>query len=212
MLLNWIQKKRSDYEAIHRLGGTLNRSKAAWDTCLKPWMRKGLICLCFLITAFASPMAACAFQVTLAWDSNPEPDVSGYKVYYGEQSRNYTYYMDVGNFNICVISGLTPGRTYHFAVTAYDIHGNESDFSEELEYQVPAQQPDTDNDGVPDDWEIDNGLNPSIGDAYEDPDEDGFTNLQEYFADTDPRDPNSFPQLSEPKLNLAIILLLLNEE
>ncbi len=192
--------------------GILNRSKAARDTFLKPWMRRGLICLCFLITAFAYPLAACACQVTLAWDANSESDLSGYKLYYGEQSGNYTNYTDVGNSVSCVISGLTRGRTYHFAVTAYDLYRNESDFSKELEYQVPVQQPDTDNDGMPDDWEIDNGLNPSIDDAYEDPDEDGFTNLQEYLTCTDPRDPNSFPRLSEPKLNPAINLLLLNEE
>ena len=35
--------------------------------------------------------------------------------------------------------------------------------------------PDTDNDGMPDGWEIQNGLNPLVNDASDDPDGDGAT-------------------------------------
>ncbi|MCW1884189.1 hypothetical protein OKA04_05565 [Luteolibacter flavescens] len=51
--------------------------------------------------------------------------------------------------------------------------------------------PDDDNDGMPDAWEIAHGLNPLLTDSNEDSDGDGFTNFQEYEADTDPRDPRS---------------------
>ena len=50
---------------------------------------------------------------------------------------------------------------------------------------------DTDGDGMPDAWEIANGLNPNFNDAGLDPDGDGMTNLQEYLAGTDPHLPNS---------------------
>jgi hypothetical protein len=54
--------------------------------------------------------------------------------------------------------------------------------------------PDDDNDGIPDDWEIQYGLDPKDAtDATEDPDNDGFNNLQEYQWDTDPKDPSSKP-------------------
>lgn len=47
--------------------------------------------------------------------------------------------------------------------------------------------PDDDNDGMPDDWEIAHGLNPfDLSDAAADPDGDGATNLQEYQRGTDP--------------------------
>lgn len=59
---------------------------------------------------------------------------------------------------------------------------------------------DEDNDGdtIPNGWEASNGLDPRIDDAGLDPDEDGFTNLEEYQAGTDPQDPLSFPGLTTP--------------
>lgn len=53
---------------------------------------------------------------------------------------------------------------------------------------------DTDGDGLPDAWEKEHGLNPlEAGDALADADNDGFTNIEEYKAGTDIRDPKSHP-------------------
>ncbi len=55
---------------------------------------------------------------------------------------------------------------------------------------------DTDRDGLPDRVEIALGLNPQDpSDAKGDLDGDGFTNLEEYLAKTDPKDPKSHPAL-----------------
>jgi hypothetical protein len=58
---------------------------------------------------------------------------------------------------------------------------------------------DLDGDRMQDVWELAHGLNPDDpGDAQTDRDGDGFTNLEEFFADpqTDPDDPNSLPEIS----------------
>ncbi|MHA1224984.1 MAG: binary toxin-like calcium binding domain-containing protein, partial [Candidatus Heimdallarchaeaceae archaeon] len=45
---------------------------------------------------------------------------------------------------------------------------------------------DTEGDGMPDGWEIEYGLNPLVNDSMEDPDNDGLTNIQEFFYGTNP--------------------------
>lgn len=54
--------------------------------------------------------------------------------------------------------------------------------------------PDSDSDTMPDGWEVFNNLNPLIDDSQQDSDGDGFTNIEEYQADTDPQDEYSLPE------------------
>ena len=72
------------------------------------------------------------------------------------------------------------------------------------EFAHPAL--DSDQDGMPDDWEAANGLNPldGTGDdgAAGDPDGDGAPNLKEYRYGTDPLDPLSTPPLIGSSVNL----------
>jgi subtilisin family serine protease len=64
---------------------------------------------------------------------------------------------------------------------------------------------DDDNDGIPDSFESANGLDPlNAGDAAQDADGDGFTNLREFRAGTDLHDANSKPPASMPWLPLLL--------
>lgn len=58
---------------------------------------------------------------------------SGYKLYYGTTSGNYTKFIDVkgGSTAGQIVSGLNNGVTYYFAVTAYYSTGAESIYSSE---------------------------------------------------------------------------------
>jgi hypothetical protein len=97
----------------------------------------GLLLLLLAILSLLVP-AAHAGQVTVAWDANPEPEVAGYKIYYGTRSGSYTASLDAGNATSILLSGLQDGATYFFAAVAYDASNNESGFSNEITYAVPA--------------------------------------------------------------------------
>jgi hypothetical protein len=76
-------------------------------------------------------------QATLSWNPNSESDLAGYKVYYGNSSRSYSFNVNVGNQISYIVKDLVEGETYFFAATAYDFTGNESGYSNEVSYDVP---------------------------------------------------------------------------
>ena len=86
-----------------------------------------LITTIFVIS-LNSPSAHCA-EVSFAW--NDTDGATGYKIYYGFESRIYPFVVDIGLWTQCTISGLDNSRIYYFAVTAYN-ESEESEFSYEL--------------------------------------------------------------------------------
>ncbi len=75
------------------------------------------------------------FTATLAWDANTETTVSGYKVYFGTKTRNYSSVKDVGNNTQYNLNILNREKKYYLAVTAYN-NTSESPYSEEISYTV----------------------------------------------------------------------------
>ena len=78
-------------------------------------------------------------SVLLVWNANRESDLGGYRVYVGERSRRYDQVHDIGLQTFFSLDKLSPGKTYYFAVNAYDLSGNESGFSVEVSYTMPGE-------------------------------------------------------------------------
>jgi hypothetical protein len=77
-------------------------------------------------------------SVILNWQSSPDTNAAGYNIYYGTTSHRYTNTVNVGNVTSMTIDGLAEGTTYYFAATTYDAQNQESSFSNEATYDVPA--------------------------------------------------------------------------
>jgi hypothetical protein len=81
-------------------------------------------------------------SVTLAWltpTTNPDgtqlSDIGGYNVYYGMSSGNYSNLLNLGNQPGTTICNLSAG-TWFFTVKAYDLSGNECNFSNEVCFNI----------------------------------------------------------------------------
>jgi hypothetical protein len=98
-----------------------------------------LICLVYLLsTALFSPAEISAYEKTLAWDANDEPDLEGYILYsrVGDPCPPYNYidtYPEDELANpllpMVEVTNLEDNTIYYFVVTAYDTYGYESDYS-----------------------------------------------------------------------------------
>lgn len=107
-------------------------SNGFWDNGMKSVFQVMLI---FIICAVHEN--GYSAEVTLGWTANKAENVAGYKVYYGNSSLKYAHCIKVTNSTSCVISGLTPGKTYYFAATAYNTLGLESRHSNQVSVYIP---------------------------------------------------------------------------
>lgn len=80
--------------------------------------------------------------------------------------------------------------------------------SEESSYGTDINDPDSDDDGLPDGYEADHDtiLDPTSDDALVDHDGDGYSTLREYLAGSDPEDDQDVPQtlLADPDGDLDV--------
>ncbi len=81
-----------------------------------------------------------AAEVKLAWDANPEPDLS-YLVSYGLAAGQHVVDAPLTAATGATIADLVPGTTYYFIVRAANNLSQMSPPSDELVYTVPAPNP-----------------------------------------------------------------------
>jgi subtilisin family serine protease/bacillopeptidase F (M6 metalloprotease family) len=75
--------------------------------------------------------------VRLSWDPSPEVDLEKYKIYRSEVPGQYTD--EIGSISRTSFLDETAeaGKTYYYVITAVDISGNESEYSEEVSAIAP---------------------------------------------------------------------------
>jgi fibronectin type 3 domain-containing protein len=97
-------------------------------------MRKPIDHIAPIVFYLSALLPAVASQTaTLAWDPVSEPDIAGYRVYYGTATRSYTGVVAVAAPATTVtVSNLQNDQRYFFAVTSFDADELESPFSDEI--------------------------------------------------------------------------------
>lgn len=98
--------------------------------------------------------------------------------YLGQPNRGTTATNGSGSVVYTRTSGYLAQDKFFYVVT--DGRGG---FARRL---VTINPQDSDEDGMPDEWELAHGLNVTQNDAHADPDNDGLPNLAEYKLDTNP--------------------------
>ncbi len=101
--------------------------------CVPPLVAVGLL------PAAHGSLVPATSEVLLEWNANPEPDIRGYRVYYGTESGVYDQVVDVGNQTQAVLSELPVGPTHYCVLTAYNTLGLESGYSRELAFDFEIQ-------------------------------------------------------------------------
>ena len=95
--------------------------------------------VCLLLTGFKGH---CDSTVTLAWDANPEANITGYKLKYGFASKVYSVVVPTGKVTEITIPNMVEGTQYFFAVSAFNNEGLESLNSNEVSYVIPTNNTD----------------------------------------------------------------------
>jgi hypothetical protein len=89
---------------------------------------------------FVLAAAQQAYAITVTWNRNVEPTVTGYRVSYGTQPGVHSTTVDVGNV-ISYQVNLPTGFKYYFVVRAYDVYGQVSPPSSEVSIDLTSGTP-----------------------------------------------------------------------
>ena len=87
----------------------------------------------------APPPVSSINKVTLTWAPNKESDLAGYRIYVGTSSGTYDFPgspFTIDKIATYIVTNLQQKTTYFFAVSAYDLAGNESPLSNEVSKSI----------------------------------------------------------------------------
>lgn len=106
-------------------------------------MKKILAILAIVILVFSVGMAQAASNITFEWDANSESDLAGYRLYQSQTSGNYISVpvMTIPAGTETAVLSDIPDGTYFWVLTAYDVAGNESGYSNEVTASLDSVPP-----------------------------------------------------------------------
>ncbi len=133
----------------------------------------------------------------------------------GELKYWYDGTLIIDHTNVLMRTSANPDMKWNqFLMAPYIGDGSPADQSmwvDDLVITSDRPLADNDRDGMPDEWEIANGLNPNdAGDASNDSDGDRSSNFQEYTAGTDARSPTSVLRINGVTLDQNDALINFN--
>lgn len=88
------------------------------------------ILLFFIVFSFGCFGQIPAAKLLVNWEKSING--AGYRIYYGQFSGSYDFFIDVGDINSFLIQNLNYNSTYYIAITSFNSWGLESDFSNEV--------------------------------------------------------------------------------
>jgi fibronectin type 3 domain-containing protein len=85
----------------------------------------------------------------LSWDKVTDNDLAGYRIHYGNETGNYNAYLELPLSDIVdtenpifdINYAVATDGHYYYAVTAYDEAGNESGYSNEVNFIIDKSSP-----------------------------------------------------------------------
>jgi hypothetical protein len=116
------------------------RIKTLYPTSRRRILALALAC-CASIPAFLQATVIPSNSAALEWNPNPEPDITGYKVYIGSVSGTYATVINVVGAAWTTLPSVPLGSTLYLAVSAYNTSGLESPRSAELVVTADVPKP-----------------------------------------------------------------------
>ena len=104
--------------------------------------------------------------VVIEWDHVNNSDLAGYSVYYSDSYDGQYNLLGTTPKSSYIDYGAANGETYYYAVSSYDINGNESELSYDVAYDTPRPE----------------GFNETIFDFRNYPDVSGY-DFSKYYVD-----------------------------
>lgn len=122
-----------------------------------------IFCFLIFLVICPHPANASSVEVRLQWDENPEPGISGYRIFHRSEGQGYNYDSPSweGSETTCIIGGLEQGVRYFFVARTFNAEDVESSDSNEVDYYqaVPEPEPGTEPE-VSEETNNDYGFNP----------------------------------------------------